>query len=126
MEKYLEPLDDLHAKGRKKFSEVNSRDPNWFLAMASPYYITADFHPSTAETQKALLGLSCDYLKVYHQLWQQDQPIDVQDKGTQYVERLKERKEAIRYNLREKDPGGFMIEQAVGKEMAELSLGALF
>jgi len=121
MEKYLDPLEDLHAKGRKKFSDISSRDPNWFLAMASPYYITADFHPSTADTQKTLLGLSCDYLKVYHQLWEQEQPSD-----PEYMKRLNERKEAIRWNIREKDPGGFMIEQAVGKEIADLSLRALF
>jgi len=121
MEKYLDPLEDLHAKGRKRFPEFSSRDPNWFLAMASPYYITADFHPSTAETQNVLMGLSMDYLKVYHRLWEQEQPGD-----PQYLKRLNERKEAIRYNLREKDPGGFMIEQAVGAELAHLSLSSLF
>ena len=36
------------------------------------------------------------------------------------------RKEAIRKNFREKDPGGIMIEKAVGKEIAELSLRAYF
>jgi hypothetical protein len=44
----------------------------------------------------------------------------------EYMHRLNERKEAIRTNMFEKDPGGFMIEQAVGKELAELSLWAIF
>jgi hypothetical protein len=121
MEKYLDPFEDLHASGRKKFPELSTRDPNWFLAMVSPYYITADFHPSNADTQNALLGLTTDYLKLYHSMWEKEEPGD-----PKYLARLNERKEAIRYNLREKDPGGFMIEQAVGKEIADLSLSALF
>lgn len=121
MEKYLEPLEDIHSRGRKSFSTISGRDPNWFLAMVSPYYITADFHPSTKQTQDSLLGLTVDYLKVYHRLWEQEQPGD-----PAYLVRLNERKEAIRLNLREKDPGGYMIEQAIGQEMAHLSLKALF
>jgi hypothetical protein len=36
------------------------------------------------------------------------------------------RREAMRQNLREKDPGGFMMEKAVGPELAELSIKTYF
>jgi hypothetical protein len=36
------------------------------------------------------------------------------------------RREAMRTNLREKDPGGYMMEKAVGEKMAELSIRAYF
>jgi hypothetical protein len=32
----------------------------------------------------------------------------------------------MRKNLRDKDPGGFMMEKAVGEEVAELSIKAYF
>jgi hypothetical protein len=121
MEKYLEPLEDVYGRGKKLFPNVSGRDPNWFRAMTSPYYINADFHPSTKETQEQLLGLTIDSLRVYHSLWEKDEPAD-----PKYMKRLNERKEAIRQNMREKDPGAIMMEQAVGKELAELSLRALF
>jgi hypothetical protein len=35
-------------------------------------------------------------------------------------------KEAIRVNFREKDPGSYMMEKAVGKKLAELSVKVLF
>jgi len=39
---------------------------------------------------------------------------------------LNRRKDAIKENFREKDPGGFMMEKAVGKDLADLGLRALF
>jgi hypothetical protein len=39
---------------------------------------------------------------------------------------LNARKDAIKRNFREKDPGAFMMEKAVGKELAELGLKVLF
>ena len=121
MEKYLEPLEDVYEEAKKHFPSVSSRDPNWFRALVSPYYINADFHPGTKETQDLLFGLTVDYLNVYHSLWEKDEPRD-----TQYMKRLNERKTAIRLNMREKDPGGIMIEKAVGKEITELNLKAAF
>ena len=121
MEKYLEPLEDVYDKGKKDFPDISGRDPNWFRAMVSPYYINADFHPGTKEKQDSLLALTLDYLNIYHSLWEKDEPCD-----PEYMKRLNDRKKAIRTNMREKDPGGIMIEHAVGKELAELSLRALF
>jgi len=121
MEHYLEPLDPVYNQAHEHYHEISGRDPNWFRAMVSPYYINADFHPSTSTTQQRLLGYTVAYLDTYVRLWEQDQP-----REAGYMQRLNERKEAIRINLREKDPGGYMIEQAVGAELAELSLMALF
>ncbi len=121
MEQYLEPLEDVYNRGLKDYHELSTRDPNWFRAMTSPYYINADIAPSTKDSQDRLLGLALDYLKVYHSLWEKDEEQDVG-----YMQRLNERKQAIRQNMREKDPGGFMMEKAVGKELAELSIKALF
>jgi hypothetical protein len=121
MEKYLEPLEDVYAEGKKHFPNVSSRDQNWFRAIVSPYYINADFHPSTKETQDRLLGLTIDYLNVYHSLWEKEELGD-----PEYMKRLNERKAAIRQNMRDKDPGEVMMEHAVGKEVAELSLRAVF
>ncbi|MFC1592330.1 hypothetical protein ACFL43_07380 [Thermodesulfobacteriota bacterium] len=121
MEKYLEPLEPYYDEGKKHFPDISGRDPNWFRAMVSPYYVNADFHPSTKETQDRLLKLTTDYLQVYYELWQKEEP-----SSPEYMQRLNERREALRQNMFEKDPGGFMVEQAVGKELAELSLMALF
>ncbi len=121
MEQYLEPLEDICEKGKKHYPNVSSRDPNWFRVMVSPYYINADFHPSNKEHQDRLLSLTIDYLDVYHSLWDKDEPRD-----PDYMKRLIERRQAIRHNMIEKDPGGVMMEQAVGKELAELGLKALF
>ncbi len=67
------------------------------------------------------MDITIEYLKIYYGLWEKDVQRD-----QEYMHRLNERKEAIRTNMFEKDPGGFMIEQAVGKELAELSLWAIF
>lgn len=121
METYLDPLEDLCRAGKKHFPDIPSRNPNWFNAMTSPYLINADFHPSTKETQDRLLKITLDYLEVYCSLWEKDEPRDAE-----YMKRLVERKEAIRQNMFEKDPGGLMVEQAVGKELADLNLMVLF
>jgi len=114
-------LEDIYDKGKEQFSGISTRDPNWFRAMVSPYYINADFHPSTKEKQDCLLKLTTDYLNVYYDLWKKEEPADAE-----YMKGLNAKKQAIRQNLREKDPGGIMIEHAVGKELAEISLKALF
>ncbi len=121
MERYLEPLEDVYGRGKKMFPDVSDRDPNWFRAMVSPYYINADFHPSTKQKQNALMTLILDYLKVYHSLWEKDEPRD-----PDYMNRIIERRQAIRSKMTKDDPGGYMMEQAVGEEMAELSLWAIF
>lgn len=121
LEHYLDPLEEVYTEAKKHYPGVSNRDPNWFRAMVSPYYINADFHPSTKEHQDRLLRYTLEYLKIYHRLWEQDKPRDAA-----YMRRLIERREAIRKNMIEKDPGGIMVEHAVGKELAELSIKALF
>ena len=61
------------------------------------------------------------YLNVYYALWEKDEP-----QNPEYMKPLIARREALRKNLREKDPGGFMMEKAVGQELAELSIRAYF
>ena len=58
---------------------------------------------------------------MYYSLWEKDEPRDLE-----YMKPLIARRQAIRQNFLEKDPGGYMIEKAVGKEVAELSLRAYF
>ncbi len=67
------------------------------------------------------MKLVFDYLNVYHGLWEKDEPRD-----PAYMQRLIERREAMRMNMLEKDPGGIMVEHAFGKEIAHLGLTALF
>ena len=121
MEHYLDPLEDAYDKGVKNFSERGSRDPNWWRAFSSPYALTADFGPSTKQTQENILSLATDYLEIYQSLWEKDEPRDAE-----YMKRLNERKQAIRQNLKDKDPGGLMLENSVGSEMTELTLEVLF
>jgi len=121
MEHYLTPLEDAYDKGVKNFPEKPTRDPDWWRAFASPYAITADFGPSTKQTQENILSLAIDYLEVYHSLWEKDEPRDAE-----YMKKLNERKQAIRQNLKDKDPGGLMLENSVGHEMTELTLEVLF
>jgi hypothetical protein len=120
MEKYLEPLEDVYAEGKKHFPNISGRDPNWFRAMVSPYYVNADFHPSTKQTQDRLMKLTIDYLNTYYSLWEKDEPSDPES-----MKSLNKRKNAIRQIMRDKDPGGPMIEHAVGKELGGLSIRAL-
>jgi hypothetical protein len=120
MEQYYEPLEDIYAEGKTHYP-TSSRDPNWFRAMVSPYFINADFHPSTKQQQDRLMKLLLDYLSVYHALWEKDEPRDAA-----YMQRLIERRQAMRWNMKEKDPGGPMVEHAVGHDLAELGLDALF
>ena len=121
MEHYYDPVDDLFDEGLKYFPQRVKRNPDWFRALSSPYSITAEFAPSTKETQDQILKLSTGYLEAYIALWEKDEPRD-----PEYMKAINRRKEAVRENLREKDPGGFMMEKAVGKHLAELSLKALF
>jgi hypothetical protein len=61
------------------------------------------------------------YLKIYYDLWKKDQPRD-----PKYMKLLNARKDAVRTNFREKDPGEFMMVKAVGKELADLGLRVVF
>jgi hypothetical protein len=121
MEKYLTPLEDAYDKGLKNFYERGTRDPEWWRAFSSPYALTADFGPSTKKSQENILSLATDYLEIYYDLWEKDEPADAA-----YLERLHERKQAIRQNLKDKDPGGLMLENSVGHELTELTLEVLF
>jgi len=121
MEKYLDPLETAYDKAQEYFPGLHGRSTNWFRALTSPYCITGDVAESTKDTQKKILEITQDYFNVYADLWKKDEPAD-----KEYMKRLNVRREAIRMNFREKDPGGFMMEKAVGKELAELSLVTLF
>ena len=122
MEQYLEPLEGIFNKGMEYFPSLGSgRNPNWFKALSSPYCLSGDFFPSTKETQQHILEIMTSYLNIYYDLWVNDQPRD-----PEYMKSLNARKEAIRKNFREKDPGGFMMVKAVGEELAELGLKVLF
>jgi Ferredoxin-dependent bilin reductase len=122
MEKYLEPLEDIFNKGIEYYSDQGpGRNPNWYRALLSPYAIAADIFPGTKKDQSRILELMTGYLNVYHSLWEKDESRD-----PEYMKTLIARKEAMRKNLRDKDPGGFMMEKAVGEKVAELSIKAYF
>lgn len=121
MERYLEPLEDIYGKGQDYFPGLSGRSGNWFRALMSPYCLTGDFSPSTKDTQNKIMDLTFEYLKIYIELWKKDEP-----RSEEYMKPLNARKEAIRLNFKEKDPGGYMMEKAVGKELADLSLIAQF
>jgi hypothetical protein len=122
MEHYLDPLEDTFNKGMEYFPSLSSgRNSNWFLALSSPYCLSGDFFPSTKETQRYILEIMTSYLTIYYDLWQKDQPRD-----TEYMKSLNTRKDAIRTNFREKDPGEYMMVKAVGKKLADLGLKVVF
>jgi hypothetical protein len=122
MEHYLEPLEDIYSKGLEYFPSLGAgRNPNWFKVLCSPYCLSGDFSPSTKETQQRILELMTTYLNIYYDLWQKDQPRD-----PEYMKPLIAKKEAIKRNFREKDPGAFMMVKAVGEKLADLGLRALF
>ena len=121
MDKYLMPLEDAYEKALKDFDKKVPRDPHWFKALTSPFYVTADFSPSTKASQSRVIETKVDYLEQFYQLWQNEEPGD-----STYLKPLLKRKEAIRQCLKENDPGGFMLEKAVGKEQADLHLEVLF
>lgn len=121
LEQYLEPLEETYNKGLKYYHEISARDPNWFRAITSPYYLNGDFSPSTRETQTSIISLADGYLNIYHALWEKDEA-----RNAEYMGRLNKRKAAIRRTFREKDPGVDMMAKAIGKETAELSINAVF
>ena len=121
LDQYMIPFEDVYEKALEDFGLKNARNPLWFLALASPYYITGDFTPSTKESQNRVIETCLDYLEIYHQLWTKEEPRD-----EEYMKSLLVRKKAIRDTLKEFDVGGPMLEAAVGKEMADLTLDALF
>jgi hypothetical protein len=118
---YLAPLEDLYEKGITIFPDQLGRSRDWFRALISPYCLNADLFPSTRKTQDAIIELTMGYLAVYIDLWKKDEK-----RNPAYMKLLNQRKEAIRKNFKEKDPGAKMMELAVGHEMAELSLRAIF
>jgi hypothetical protein len=121
MENYLDPLEDFYNNGIKHFPEKPKRDINWFRALSSPYNLTLDLGASTKDTQEKLLTLTTDYLEHYYNIWKKDEP-----REAEYMKRLNERKQAIRKIMKERDPGGAMLESAVGEELTQLTLNALF
>jgi len=122
MEKHLEPLEDIFSKGIDYFPALSlGSNPNWFKVLVSPYCLSGDFSPSTKETQQQIIELMTTYLSIYYDLWEKDQP-----REPDYMKTLNRRKDAIKENFREKDPGGFMMEKAVGKELGDLGLRVLF
>ena len=121
LDQYLMCLEEAYEKGLQDFNKKVVRDPHWFKALVSPFYITADFTPSTKESQGRVIETMTDYLAQYVQLWKNDEP-----RSPEYMKPLLERKEAIRECLKVNDPGGFMLEKAVGKELADLHLEVLF
>ena len=94
---------------------------NWFKVLCSPYCFAGDFFPSTKVKQGHILEIMPSYLNIYYDLWEKDQPRDQAD-----MKPLNIRKEAIKRNYREKDPGAFMMEKAVGERMVDLGLRVLF
>ena len=121
MEKYLEPLEDIFNKGVEYYPDQGpGRNPNWYRALLSPYAIAADIFPGTKKDQSRILELMTGYLNIYHDLWEKDEPSDPES-----MKSLNKRKNAIRQIMRDKDPGGPMIEHAVGKELGGLSIRAL-
>ena len=121
MEKYLEPLETAYEKSLEYFPGLHGRSTNWFRALISPYCVTGEVAPSTKDSQNKILELMQDYFNIYVDSWKKDERAD-----KEYMKRLIERREAIRKNFREKDPGGIMMVKAVGEEIAELGLEALF
>jgi hypothetical protein len=121
MEHYLEPLEGMYSKGLKHFPGLSGRSVNWFRALASPYLLSGDLFPSTKESQDKIMELTFEYLRIYTELWKKDEP-----RPKEYMRALNIRKEAIRTNFREKDPGTRMLLRSVGQELTELSLAALF
>jgi hypothetical protein len=122
MEKYLEPLEDIFYKGMEYYpNQGPGRNPSWFRALLSPYTLAADIFPGTKNDQNQILELMTGYLNVYYELWKNDEPQD-----PEYMKPLIARREAMRKELREKDPGGVMMEKAVGTEIAELSIKTYF
>jgi hypothetical protein len=121
MEKYLRPLEDLYDEGKKYFKGDSIRNPDWFRALISPYCISTEVSPSTKDSQDRILQLMTGYLDIYYRLWESREPCD-----DDYMRPLNARKTALRTVLKENDPGGIMLENAVGHELAELTLKALF
>ena len=121
VEQYLAPLEDLYEKGAKIFPERFGRSPEWFRSLVSPYCLTADFAPSTKETQDAIMELTLGYLDIYIDLWKKDEPRD-----PAYMKPLIQRRNAIKKVFVENDPGAKMVQVAAGHEMAELSIRLSF
>ena len=121
MEHYLDPLEDFYERGLKDFPERPKRDLSWFRTFSSAYGLRFDLHESTKDSQEKLLQLTTDFFEHYYNIWEKDEPRD-----PEYMKRLNERKQAIRQIMKDRDPGGAMLVNAVGDELAELSLKALF
>ncbi len=121
METYLDPLEDIYDRSVEDYPNKPKRDLSWFRTFSSPYDIRLDLPESTRQSREKLLKLTTDYFECYYDLWKKDEP---RDAG--YMQKLNHRKQAIRTIMTERDPGGAMLESALGTELAELSLRALF
>ena len=121
LETYLDPLEDIYDKSLNDFPEKPKRDLSWFRTFSSPYAIRLDLSASTSQSRTKLMKLTTDYFKCYYDLWGKDEPRD-----PAYMRALNHRKQAIRTIMQERDPGGAMLESALGEKMAALSLRALF
>ena len=117
LEKYLAPLEDIYADGLEHFPPSKVRSENWFRTVNSPYLITTEAD-ATKENQERLLNLTLDYLKVYIDLWKNEEP-----STPEYMKELNARKEAIRKTFMARDSiGDMMLTKAIGKELSHLSL----
>ena len=118
---YLAPLEPLYEKGVKLFPEQFGRSPDWFRALVSPYCLSADFAPTTKETQAAIMELTLGYLAIYIDLWKEDTP-----REPEYMQSLITRRNAIKTTFIQNDPGAKMMEVSLGEEMAAFSMNISF
>ena len=117
LEKYLAPLEEIYSEGLEHFPPSNVRSENWFRTINSPYLITTEAD-ATKENQERLLNLTLDYLKVYIDLWKNEEP-----STQEYMKELNARQEAIRKTFMARDSiGDMMLTKALGKELSHLSL----
>ncbi len=121
LEKYLDPLEDIFDRNYTEFPVKSQREFSWFKTFSSPFLVTADIIKGTEETQGNILRFITDYLKVYLDLYEADET-----ESDEYMAPIVKRKKAIRKILFERDPGGFMVEKALGKELAHIYLNMTF
>ncbi len=121
LEQYLEPLEDRYDQAKKIYPMNSWRDPNWSRFICSPYYISSEVEPSSKESQEQIFDIIKSYINIYHELWEKDEP-----READYMKRLIERREGIRKILYEFDPGGPMMENALGPVMAKSYLRLIF
>ena len=57
---YYGPLHDAYLDALEDFDKKNDRNPIWFQPLASTFYITGDFSPSTKEMQDKIMKIGMD------------------------------------------------------------------